>query len=194
VIAYRERDSMNVFDSGGAAFDRIWLVTPITKTGQARRIGWRSTLSLVKTGFASMPGGPGGAAGTLGGDGFAVSRYSAHRQEAITLVRFLLRAQIQASEKESDSGGPPAQPEFYDPLSISNSNVDVIESNQRASGIVTRPSVEAGNTYEQVTRAYFAAVHSVLTGQKDAREAAAELEKHLIEITSFSTGPPRRAP
>src|SRR5690242_9391929 len=65
---------------------------------------------------------------SIGGDGFAVSRYAAHRQEAITLVRFLLRAQIQASEKESDSGGPPAQPEFYDPLSISNSNVDVIES------------------------------------------------------------------
>jgi hypothetical protein len=41
VIAYRERDSMAVFDSGRAAFNRIWLLTPMTRTGQARQIGWR---------------------------------------------------------------------------------------------------------------------------------------------------------
>jgi len=34
-------------------------------------------------------------------------------------------------------------------------------------------------------------VHSVLTGQKEAPEAAAELEKQLIEITGFSAGPPK---
>jgi trehalose/maltose transport system substrate-binding protein len=61
VVAYRERDSMTVFDSGRAAFDRIWLVTPITRSGQARHIGWRGSLPLVATGFASIPGGRGGS-------------------------------------------------------------------------------------------------------------------------------------
>jgi trehalose/maltose transport system substrate-binding protein len=194
VVAYRERDSMNVFDSGGAAFDRIWLVTPITKSGQARHIGWRSSLPQVKTGFASMPAGPGGSAGTLGGDGLAVSQYSAHRKQVITLVRFLIRNQIQLGEKGGGSSGPTSQPEFYDPPSISAADLRLKGSNPHAGGIVIRPSVEAGHAYEQVTRAYFGAVHSVLTGERQAPEAAADLQKKLMEITGFRTGPPRTAP
>jgi len=34
-------------------------------------------------------------------------------------------------------------------------------------------------------------VHSVLTGERRAPEAAADLEKQLIKITGFNTGPPR---
>jgi trehalose/maltose transport system substrate-binding protein len=60
-------------------------------------------------------------------------------------------------------------------------------------GVVSRPSSVAGRTYEQVTRAYFGAVHAVLTGQKEAPEAAAELEKQLIKITGYSAGPPKKA-
>ena len=36
-------------------------------------------------------------------------------------------------------------------------------------------------------------MRSVLTGQRGAPEAAAELEKRLIEITGFSAGPPKTA-
>jgi hypothetical protein len=42
-----------------------------------------------------------------------------------------------------------------------------------------------------VSRAYIDAVHSVLTGQKQAPAAAAELEQQLIEITGFSAVPYR---
>src|SRR5215813_940922 len=96
VVAYRELDSMLVFDSGRAAFDRNWLLTPMTRTGQAHQIGWRSRPPVVKTGFSRMPGGAGGSVGTMGGTGTAVSIHSAHRQEAIALVRFQLRALMQA--------------------------------------------------------------------------------------------------
>jgi hypothetical protein len=34
------------------------------------------------------------------------------------------------------------------------------------------------------------AVHAVLTGEKKAPEAAAVLEKRLVEITGFKIGPP----
>ncbi len=57
VVAYQEFDSMHVFDSGRAAFNRIWLLTPLTKTGQTRHFGWRSSPPVVKTGFSRMPGG-----------------------------------------------------------------------------------------------------------------------------------------
>ena len=42
VVSYRENDTMLVFDSGRAAFNRIWILTPMSRMGQARHIGWRS--------------------------------------------------------------------------------------------------------------------------------------------------------
>jgi ABC-type glycerol-3-phosphate transport system substrate-binding protein len=111
VVAYRERDSMNVFDSGEAAFNRVWLGTSVARSGPSSRLRWRSLEPRVKTGFASLPGGPGGSAGTLGGSGLAVSRRSAHPREAVKLVSFLLHAQIESIEKGRLSLGH--QLEFY---------------------------------------------------------------------------------
>ena len=45
--------------------------------------------------------------------------------------------------------------------------------------------------YEMVTKAYIQAVHSVLTHERSACDAAAALEKELVEITGFKTGPPQ---
>ena len=192
VLAYRELDSVLAFDSGRAAFNRIWLLTPMTSSGQARQIGRRAfSPPVVKTGFSRMPGGAGGSVGTLGGTGTAVSLHSMHRQEAIAFLRFQLRALMQASEKDGGSGGSiPA--EFSDTPSISKPYVSPTGINRRAS-IVARPSVLAGSTYKEVSKAYFDAVHSVLAGEKSAPEAAAGLEKQLIEITGFRSGPPQTA-
>jgi trehalose/maltose transport system substrate-binding protein len=194
VIAYREVDSMNVLDSGGAAFGRVWGGTMITPGRQFRLHHLRDSLTVSRTGYTSVPGGPGGRAGTLGGSGMAISRHSVHPQEAIELVRFLTRAEIQASEQEqSGSANLPAQPKVYDLPSISDPMDHFDRSGQRRSGVVSRPSSVLGAKYEEVTRAYFGVVHAVLTGQKGAPEAAAELEKQLIKITGFRTGPPKAA-
>ena len=55
---------------------------------------------------------------------------------------------------------------------------------------MSRPSSLTGPKYEDITRAYIRAVHSVLTGKSTAPEAAADLEKALVGITGFKTGPP----
>ena len=47
-----------------------------------------------------------------------------------------------------------------------------------------------GQNYEKVSRAYADAVHSVLTGKKDASAAAATLEKELVQVTGFVKGRP----
>lgn len=187
VLAYRERDSMNLFDSGKAAFHRLWLITPITRVGQEQHIYWRSSRSVVPSGFTHMPAGVAGVAGTLGGNALAVSRHTPHPQEAVKLVQFLIRAQIEEGEKKS--GGLPAQPNFYNSPHQPGSSGPLHAL--RASEVVTRP---AGARYEQVTHAYFTAVHSVLAREKEAAQAAAELETELIRITGFSTGPPQAFP
>lgn len=187
VLAYREIDSMNAFGSGKAAFNRVWLGTTITRRGQSPQVYWRNLNPIVETGFTSMPGGPAGSASTLGGSGLAVSRYSTHPGDAIEFVRFLVRAQIQSNENRKSA--PPDGFEVYSPPSALDQQGDSQQQIQHPIRLVNRPSVEAGGRYKEVSAAYAAAVHSVLTGQKRAPEAAAELEKQLVEITGFRTGP-----
>lgn len=191
VVSYRELDSINVFDSGRAAFNRVWGGTTITRAGRSRQIHWRRSLSEGKTGYTSIPSGSKGWAATLGGSGLAVSRHSVHQKEAIALVQFLIRAQIKTGEEEEPASAN--QPEIHDDPSESYPHNGANNSDRSKSTVVNRPSTETGPAYEQVTRAYISAVHSVLTGQKGAPEAAAELERHLIKITGFPTGPPKTA-
>ena len=188
VVAYQERDSMNIFDSGGAAFNRVWLGTTILPSEQTHQVYWRSSPPLMKTGFTGMPGASRGSAATLGGYGLAVSRHSIHRQEAIQFVRFLVHEQIQSSKKSTASDG---RAEVYNVPSVSDQYHHFQQSMQHGSALVNRPSNETGHRYRQVSAAYAGAVHAVLTGQKRAPEAAAELEKQLIQMTGFRTGPPK---
>lgn len=187
VVSYRELDSRNVFDSGRAAFVRDWGGTTITPSLQSRFIYWGSP-PPGKIGYTSIPGGPGGWAGTLGGSGLAISRHSPHPQEAIELVKFLIRARTQLAEEQNPSID---QPEIHNLPSISAPQSHSAKLGERKSGVVSRPSSVAGRKYEEVSRAYIGAVHSVLTGERGAHEAAAELEKQLIKIMGFNTGPPR---
>jgi trehalose/maltose transport system substrate-binding protein len=178
VVAYREYDSMRIFESGKAAFDRVWLLSPMTAAGQTRRIGRRSRPPVVKAGFSAMPGGQEGSVGVMGGTGTAVSLHASHPKEAMALLRFQLRALMEASERETGSD--------------STDSADSPSFPSQSARIVARPSVVTGAAYKQVSKAYIDAVHSVLTGEKKARDAAAELEAQFKEITGFSPGPPQK--
>lgn len=184
VLAYRELDSINAFDSGLAAFNRVWGGTTVTAVQQSALFHNRATLLTAKTGYSRLPAGSNGWAGTLGGSGLAVARRSQHSEEAMALVRFLIRAQIQgdlakdkASAEEHDDAGAPSANRTADPT-------------QYQSSFVVRPSSIVGAKYEQVAKAYIAAVHSVLTGEKNAAQAALELQQQLVQMTAFPPAPP----
>jgi trehalose/maltose transport system substrate-binding protein len=132
-----------------------------------------------------MPGGVAGSAGTLGGSGLAVAQHSPHVPEAIRLVQFLIRAQIQSNLAEDRAFVDTPQ------VPVDSGSSGSGKPGQNTSGVVNRPSSVVGNKYEDVSRAYISAVHSVLTGEKGAPEAAADLEKELARMTGFKTGPPR---
>jgi trehalose/maltose transport system substrate-binding protein len=193
-VEYREIDATNVFDSGRAAFARDWgaeLGGSSTNPGQFRLLHWGRQIAVGKAGFTALPGGSAARAGTLGGLGLAVSKYSHHPREDAALIRFLLREQIESMEK----GVVPnvsAEVVVYDVAPMVNSHNGPEHSGPQRAIVVSRPSSLAAGSYEQVTRAYFGAVHSVLTGDRRAPEAAAELQKDLVNITGFRTGPPAK--
>ena len=55
---------------------------------------------------------------------------------------------------------------------------------------VARPSTVTGELYNEVSAAYFNAVHSVLTGEASAEDALLDLEDNLVDITGFEVGAP----
>lgn len=180
VVAYREPDSMNAWDSGKVAFWRTW-------QWRYRLAHWQESAMPDRSGYTSIPGGIGGRVGTLGGTGLAVSRFSEHPQETMALIRFLLKNELAPEREASASEGRP--PELFElPLLLSPGSGPVKVGPQP--GLMSRPSIVTGQEYEQVSKAYIEAVHSVLTHERAPSEAAASLEKELVEITGFRTGAP----
>ena len=183
VVGYREWDSLNVWVAGDAAFMRHWPSAYVDSQAAGSPIRNRFDTAL-------LPGGKAGRVGTLGGWGLAVSRFSAHPREALELVQYLTRRDVQEKRSRVLSQ-PPTLPELYN-------LPEVLEPNPRfgflsqafRTGIVSRPSNVTGKKYQDVTEAYIQAVHSVLTGEKGAPEAAAALEDELVRITGFKKGSP----
>ncbi|HYT21860.1 MAG TPA: extracellular solute-binding protein [Candidatus Polarisedimenticolia bacterium] len=193
VISYEEWDAVNAFYLGKAAFFRGWARSYFMSVEAEANPAIRDTAKIGSRwiGITSVLGGKSTQAATLGGFGLGVSRSAVHPAEALELVRFLIHKEIQAEVVGSHSE-PPKQPELYEGPVILKVYPARIAQRPQGSGVVSRPSAIAGQRYEDVDHAYIRAVHSVLTGKTRAPEAAAGLEKELVEITGFKTGPPSR--
>jgi trehalose/maltose transport system substrate-binding protein len=196
VTAYGLWDSQNVWGSGRAAFLRGWQsdFSVITR-------GWPFAKSLPTAppdangqfGITSIPGGDTQQMSTLGGNGLAISRTSAHPKEALELIRFLRRrdAELMGAAQHSR---PPDEVEFYALPALLDPYPQFTQARQHGGALVARPSIVAADKYDDVSRAYIRALRSVLTREKSAPVAAADLEKELIEITGFRPGvPPKMA-
>jgi trehalose/maltose transport system substrate-binding protein len=189
---YLEADARNVFSSGMAAFIREWggeLPGSPRTADQLRLLKWGYPQPIGEVGFTTLPAGSFASVGTLGGQTLGVSRYSLHPKEDAELIRFLLREHPDESILNGAVPNSPTRAAVY-------GYEAPIDSHDHPSGlvkaiVVSRPSGVAGRWYEQVSSAYSRAVHSVLTGERRAPEAAAELEKYLVKITGFPSGPPR---
>jgi trehalose/maltose transport system substrate-binding protein len=194
VTAYGLWDAQNLWGSGNAAFLRGWQAdySVITR-------GWPFSESrspappgnVTQIGLTSVPGGTAGRASTLGGNGLAVSRTSAHPREALELIRFLQRRDTQLRSVKEHSA-PPEEVELFQLPTMLDPYPQLAKSRQLGGSLVARPSIVAGEKYEQVSRAYIRALRSVLTGEKIPSAAAADLEKDLVEITGFLPGPPSK--
>jgi trehalose/maltose transport system substrate-binding protein len=178
VTAYREWDAFNMWQAGKAAFMRNW-----TNAYVAARAESSPTKGHFDVG--PLPRGQAGFAATLGGNGYGVSRYSRHPREAAMLVRFLTGPEGQARRCRK-SAEPPTIPSLYKDADVLGPNPYVSRVLQAHEGSALRPSMQAGKMYPDVSRAYFEAIHDVLTGKKSATQAADGLEKRLTTMLKTS--------
>src|SRR5258705_12610850 len=80
VVAYKEWDGTNLWAAGNAAFMRNWPQASVESRAAGSSIRNKFDATL-------LPAGEAGRAGTLGGTSLAVSRFSAHPQQAFEPVR-----------------------------------------------------------------------------------------------------------
>jgi len=185
VTEFKEEDSRNVFAAGNAAFRREWIWSAFT-TGQAPDSPVRGKFSLAR-----LPRGSAGSASVIGGRSLAVSKYSAHPREAAELVRYMT-SQEAGLTFWKDSSLLPARKDFYRDRQYlqSQPQLDALRDLFVSGGTTARPSTIVGKRYDEVSRAYFSAVHSILTGQVAPEKAMADLERELVKITGFHPGKP----
>lgn len=179
VISYTEWDASNDFwISGNAAFARGW-------ADYFQRHPPNEPFRQ-KAGVTSVPAGGSARVDALGGYALGISRSSAHRSEALRLVKFLTEKEAQLAETNSHSE-PPWQLQFFElPALLAKRYPWSMKGSEEPGGtVVSRPSAVSGANYEAVSAAYCDAVHSVLMRQSTAPEAAAKLEKELAQITGL---------
>jgi trehalose/maltose transport system substrate-binding protein len=191
VTEYRESDALAVFAEGRGAFIRAWAGEPgensTKQNPHLRVITWGLKGDETgEFGITAMPAGSVARAGVLGGLGLAVSKYSKYLQEDASLIRFLLEKELE-SFQPGNHRFPSQQSVIY----------DAAESTQTSSAVdplraivIARPTTVGPQAYDKVSEAYSLAVHSVLTGNKSASDAASDLENELVGITGMQKGPP----
>jgi trehalose/maltose transport system substrate-binding protein len=185
VTTYQEEDARRVFQAGNAAFMRNWPYAYVL--GQGGADGTQETAIKDLFSVTALPGG--GAA--LGGWQLGVSAYSANPELATQLAVWLVQPE-QQKERWLKLNNLPTMPQIYQ-------DAEVLEATPWIEALIPvfenaspRPSTVTAEKYNDVSTAYFTAVHSILTGESDAATAVEDLELELQDILGddFTVGPP----
>ena len=182
VVGFEEEDARRFFQTGDAAFMRNWPYAYDAMRGNDSPVA-------KKFDVAPLPRGENGrSVATLGGWSLGVSKYSANPELAVDVAKFMTSKNAQKF-RAVESNRLPTLPSLY-------KDSEVLEANPFFSAIsyvlddaVIRPSVAAGDQYDEVSRMFYKAVHSVLVGNEQANEALEILEFDLHDLTGLRTEP-----
>jgi trehalose/maltose transport system substrate-binding protein len=176
VLNYAEEEARGVFQSGDAVFMRNWPYAWSLAQGTDSPV-------RGKVGVAPLPGGSGGGSvSTLGGWQLAVSRYSRHPAIAAELVRYLTSAQEQRRRAIRGSFNPTIPVLYQDPEILDTAPFFAdLEAIMRTA--VARPSAATGGKYNQVSHAFWSAVHQVLSGKRTAAGSLTALQRRLDRLS-----------
>ncbi len=178
VLSYAEEESRGVFQSGNAVFMRNWpYAWALANAADSPVKG--------KVGVAALPQGDGAEArhaAAMGGQNLAVSRYSAHPDEAADLVRYLTSAQEQKRRAQEGSFNPTLR-SLYSDADLVTANPFYKDFLPIVESAVARPSTITGRRYNQVSSAFVRMVHGALSGQGAASASLVDLNSELERLS-----------
>jgi trehalose/maltose transport system substrate-binding protein len=177
VLNYAEEEARGLFQSGNALFMRSWPYAWSLAQGEDSPI-------KGKVGVTAVPkGGPNGRhAAALGGWQLAVSRYSKHPKEAAALVAYLTSLEVQKERAIAGAFNPTIPALYQDPEILKAAPFFATLSATLASA-VARPSAVTGGKYNQVSSAFWNAVHGVLSGREKAGAGLKRLQGRLDRLS-----------
>ncbi len=176
VLSYKEEDARGVWQTGNAVFMRNWPYAYSLGNGDD---------SAVKDlfGVAPLPIGEGGdtSAATLGGWNLAVSKYSQNPDIAIELALYLASEEVQ---KENAIVGSrlPTIVSLYEDADVAAEQPIIPQWKDIFLAAVPRPSAPTKTSYNEVSQAFWNAVHATLSGNGSAADNLAELERNLKRL------------
>ncbi|MBJ7554904.1 ABC transporter substrate-binding protein [Marinomonas spartinae] len=173
VLAYKEEESRGVWQTGNAVFMRNWPYAYALGNGDDSAI-------KNKFGIAPLPSGGGNnkSAATLGGWNLAVSKYSKHKEAAISLVKFLASKEVQ-KYRALHSSNLPTIISLYDDQDINQQEPFIAQWKNVFLHAVPRPSAPTKIKYNEVSSKFFSAVHDTLAGSGSAKDNLELLEYEL---------------
>jgi trehalose/maltose transport system substrate-binding protein len=183
VTQFQEEDARLIWHAGNALFMRNWPYAYSFSQAEDSAVNDRFAVTL-------LPDGGGGHAATLGGWQLAVAQYSENPLAAVEFVKYMPSPEVQL-RRSIEGSFAPTVPELYDePEAVAANPYYPSLKEVFFGGAVARPSSISGEAYAEVSFAYFNAVHDILTGDKTAAEALADLEENLIDITVYEAAVP----
>jgi trehalose/maltose transport system substrate-binding protein len=178
VTTHQEEDARLIWQDGHAAFMRNWPYAYATGQAAGSVIAGKFSVGLLPMGDGE------GArnAACLGGWQMMASKYSESPDAAVLFCRYMTSPEVQKSAAIERTLLPTIASVYDDP--------DVLAANPYYAelkpvfqgGAVPRPSTVSSSSYNDVSTAYFTAVHGVLTGGSDGAGAVADLEGDLQEL------------
>ncbi len=175
VTSFQEEDARAVWQSGNAAFMRNWpYAYGLGNDPENSAVAGLFDVALLPTGESGL------LAATQGGWQLGVSRYAENPDAAAAVALYFTSAHVQ-KYRALESYLPTIESLYADEeiLAVQPHYADLYPILQNT---VTRPSTVSGEKYNEVSVAFFTAVHSVLTGQQDGATALELLEIELMDI------------
>jgi trehalose/maltose transport system substrate-binding protein len=179
VLNYEEEESRGVFQSGKAVFMRNWPYA--YQLAQAPDSPIKD-----KVGVMTLPKGGGAearSAATLGGWNLSVSKFTKYPKEAADLVLYLTGPEEQ-KRRAITAGYQPTIKSLYEDKEVLAANPSYAMLLGTFSNSVPRPSTATKGQYNQVSSAFFTAVHTVLNKQTKGKEGVAELAERLEQLSN----------
>lgn len=174
VMSYTEEEARGVFQAGNAAFMRNWPYAYALAQGEDSPI--KGAVAVAPLPKGDVPEGK--PTGTLGGWQLAVSKFSAHPEEAADLAIYMTGREEQ-KRRAVEASFLPTYPELYQDPEILAANPMMGMVYEPLTNAVARPSRVVKGKYNQVSSAFWTAVHQVLSGQAKPEAAFQSLEAQL---------------
>jgi len=175
-LAAQEEESRGTWQTGNSVFMRNWPYAFALGNGADSKVKGLFDVVPLPAGSASDH-----SAATLGGWNMAVSKYSKNVDEAVKLVLFLTGKDVQKANALELTHLPTISA-IYGDADIAAKQPVLVKWKAIFDNAVPRPSAPTKTKYNEVSAAFWSAVHDSLSGKGTSAENLGKLEEKLATL------------